>query len=335
MAPLRRRSTRSLALTLFGCCVALAGMACALAQEPAKLHRIGFLGNSTAALEKNLVGPFRDGLRSLGYVEGANLHLEYRWAEGDYARFPSLVHELIAARVEVIVTAGTPAALAVEQATKSIPLVMVAVGDPVGTRLVASLSRPGANATGLSSIAPDMEGKRLELLRELVPKLSQLAVLRNPANPFHVGSSKEAREAAQAMHIRLQFHDARSSEELADAFSAIRKDRPQALVVFADRVFLHNRARIADFALENRIATAVTHQEIVDSGALMSFGANYADMHRRAALYVDKILKGAKPGELPIEQPTSFELVVNLKTAKALGIGVPRSLLVRADRVVQ
>ncbi len=323
-----------LGLALIGAVLALGAMASAFAQQAAK-HRIGFLGNSTAVLERNLVGPFDDGLRALGYVEGTNLHVEYRWAEGDYGRFPALVHELMAARVEVIVTAGTPAALAVKQATRSIPLVMVAVGDPVGTGLVASLSRPGGNATGLSSIAPDMEGKRLELLRELLPKLSHVAVLWNPANPFHIGSSKEAREAAQAMHVRLQFFPARSSEDLGEALAAIRKDGAQALVVFADRVFLHNRGRIADFALENRLPTAVTHQEIVDSGALMSFGANYPDMHRRAALYVDKILKGAKPAELPIEQPTSFELVLNLKTVKALGLAMPRSLLLRADRVVR
>jgi putative ABC transport system substrate-binding protein len=306
-----------------------------VAQQTGKIYRIGFLGNSTAALEVNLVGPFRDGLRDLGYIEGSNTQIEYRWAEGRYERFPALIAELIALKVDVIVTAGTPAALAVMKATTSIPLVMIAVGDPVGTGLVASLSRPGGTATGLSSIAPDMEGKRLELLRELVPKVSQIAVLWNPANAFHGVSSKQARDAAQAMRIKLQFFAARSAEELADALVGVVKDRPQALVVFADRVFLHNRARIMDVALENRLPTAVTHQELVDSGGLMSFGANYPDMHRRAAAYVDKILKGAKPGDLPIEQPTKFELVINLKTAKALRLTIPASLLLRADRVIE
>jgi putative ABC transport system substrate-binding protein len=303
--------------------------------QTARSHRIGFLGNSTPALEANLIGPFRDGLRQLGYIEGVNSHVEYRWAEGDYARFPGLVAELVAAKVEVIVTAGTPAALAVRTTAPSTPLVMVAVGDPVGTGLVQSLSRPGVNATGLSSIAPDMEGKRLQLLRELLPKLSRVGILRNPANPFHIGSSDQAREAAQAMGIKLQFIAARSTGELDDAFAAIQKGRPDALVVFADRVFLHNRRRISDFALEHRLPTAVTHQELVESGSLLSFGANYPHMHRRAAAYVDKILNGAKAAELPIEQPTSFELVINLKTAKAFGMLVPAAVLLRADRVIE
>ena len=305
------------------------------AQETGRIYRIGFLGNSTAALEANLVGPFREGLRGLGYIESKNTQVEYRWAEGKYERFPALIAELIALKVDVIVTAGTPAAVAVKKATTSIPLVMVAVGDPVGTRLVASLSRPGGNATGLSSIAPDMEGKRLQLLREVLPNVSHIAVLWNPANLFHVGSSKQARDAAQVMGIKLQFFAARSTEDLPNAIVAILKDHPQALVVFADRVFLHNRARIMDFALESHLPTAVTHQELVDNGGLMSFGANYPDMHRRAAIYVDKILKGAKPGDLPIEQPTRFELVINLKTAKALALTIPASVLLRADRVIE
>jgi putative ABC transport system substrate-binding protein len=180
-----------------------------------------------------------------------------------------------------------------------------------------------------------MEGKRLQLLGEVLPGISHVAVLWNPANLFHVGSSKQARDAAQAMRIKLQFFAARSTEELAQTFAAIVKDRPQALVVFADRVFLHNRISIMDFALAHRLPTAVTHQELVDSGALMSFGANYPDMHRRAATYVDKILKGAKPGDLPIEQPTTFELVINLKTARALGLTIAAPVLLRADRVIE
>jgi putative ABC transport system substrate-binding protein len=314
----------------------LVGPLCgAEAQQPSRVYRIGFLGNSTATLEANLVGPFRDGLRDLGYVDGSNSRIEYRWAEGDYGRFPALIQDLLAQHVDVIVTAGTPAALAVQKVTKSIPLVMVAVGDPVGTGLVASLGKPGGNATGLSSIAPDTEGKRLQLLREIVPDLSHVAALRNPANPFHAESSQQSLEAAKAMGIKLRFFAARSTDELDDALAAVARERPQALVVFADRVFLHNRARISDFAIGSRLPTAVTHQELVDSGSLLSFGANYADMHRRAAAYVDKILKGAKPGDLPIEQPTRFELVINLRTARAIGITVPASLLVRADRVVE
>jgi putative ABC transport system substrate-binding protein len=305
------------------------------AQQTGRIHRIGFLGNGTAAQEANLVGPFRAELRELGYLEGSNSHIEYRWAEGRYDRLPALVAELLAAKVDVIVTAGTPAAQAVKKATATVPLVMVAVGDPVTTGLVASLSRPGGNATGLSSIAPDMEGKRLDLLRELIPGLSRVGVLWNPANVFHIGSSKSVRDAAQTMRLKLQFFAARSTEELADAFVAIAKDRPQALVVFADRVFLYDRTRIADFALTNHLPAAVTHQELVDSGALLSYGANYPDLHRRAARYVDRILKGARPGDLPVEQPSRFELVLNLKSARALGLTIPGSLLLRTDRVVE
>jgi putative tryptophan/tyrosine transport system substrate-binding protein len=307
-----------------------------LAQQSAvRVPRIGFLGNSTAALEANLVEPFRDGLRDLGYVEGRSILIEYRWAEGKYERFPELIAELVALEVDVIVTAGTPAALAVKRATTKVPLVMVAVGDPVGTGLVASLSRPGGSVTGLTSIAPDLEGKRLELLMELVPKLSHVSFLLNPGNPFHVASEKQARSAAQALHLDVQFVAVRSDPEFDDAFDAILRERPGAMIVLADRVFLHNRARLVDFAARNRLPAVYPYVELVEAGGLMSFGPNYADMHRRAARYVDKILKGAKPGDLPVELPTKFELVINIKTAKAVGIKILPSVLLRADRVIE
>jgi ABC-type uncharacterized transport system substrate-binding protein len=304
-------------------------------QRPARVPRIGFLGNSTAALEANLVGPFRDGLRDLGYVEGRSILIEYRWAEGKYERFPELIAELVALEVDVIVTAGTPAALAVKRATTRIPIVIAAVGDPVGTGLVASLSRPGGNVTGLAAIAPDLEGKRLELLMALVPKLSHVSFLSNPGNPLHVASEKQARSAAQALHLDVQFVAVRSDPEFDDAFDAILKERPGAMIVLADRVFLHNRARLVDFAARNRLPAVYPYVELVEAGGLMSFGPNYADLHRRAATYVDKILKGAKPGDLPVEQPTKFELVINMKTAKALGIKILPSVLLRADRVIE
>ena len=307
----------------------------ARAQDPERVHRIGFLGNSTAAKEANLVGPFREGLSDLGYVEGRNLQTEYRWAGGKYERFPALVAELAALNIEVIVTAGTPASVAVKKTAPSIPLVMVAVGDPVGTGLVVSLRRPGGNVTGVSSMAPDLEGKRLELLRQVVPTLARVAVLRNPKNLFHAGSSVQTEISARAMGIKVQFFDARSSGELPEAFAAIAKDHPDALVVLADRVFLHYRQSIMDFAAKNRLPTILTHQELVDSGGLMSFGPNYPDMHRRAATYVAKILKGAKPSDLPIEQPTQFETVINLKTAKLLNITIPQSILLFADRIIE
>ena len=305
------------------------------AQQSGKVPRIGFLGNSTATLEANLVGPFREGLRDLGYVEGRNILIEYRWADGKYERFPTLIAELIAQKVDVIVTAGTPAALAVKKATTSIPLVMVAVGDPVGTGIVASLARPGGNITGLTSIAADLEGKRLELLREVIPKLSHIAVLWNPASPFQVVAEKELQAAAQMLRIKVLSLGVRAAEELDNAFAAILRERPGGLLVLADRLFLHNRTRIVDFAAKQRLPGVHAYRELVDAGGLMSFGPSYAGMHRRAAIYVDKILKGAKPADLPVEQPTKFELVINLKTAKALGLKIPQSVLIRADEVIQ
>jgi len=305
------------------------------AQQTGTVYRIGFLGNSTAALEANLVGPFREGLRDLGYDEGRNVLIEYRWAEGKYERFPALIAELIALKVDVIVTAGTPATLAVKKATTSVPLVMVAVGDPVGTGIVASLNRPGGNITGLTSISPELEGKRLELLREVVPKLSRVAVLWNPVSPFQVIAEKEVRAAAQVLRMNVLSLGVRTPEELKDALAAIARERPGALLVLADRLFLHNRALIMEFAAQNRLPGVHAYRELVEAGGLMSYGPSYAGMHRRAAYYVDKILKGGKPADLPVERPATFELVVNLKAAKALGLTMPQSVLLRATEVIQ
>jgi len=315
------------------------GIPCALlaaeAQQANKVPRIGFLGNSTAALEANLVGPFRDGLRDLGYVEGQNILIEYRWAEGKYERFPALIAELIASKVDVIVTAGTPATQAYQRARVSIPLVMVAVGDPVGTGIVASLSRPGGNITGLTSISPELESKRIELLREVIPKLSHIAVLWNPKNAFHAIENKQVESAAAALRMKVLYLGVEVQEQIGNAFAQILKERPGALLVLADRIFLHNRALIMDFAAKHRLPGVYAYLELVEAGGLMSYGPSYADMHRRAATYVDKILKGAKPADLPVEQPTKFELVVNLKTAKALGLTIPQSVLLRADEVIE
>jgi putative ABC transport system substrate-binding protein len=303
--------------------------------QTGKTYRIGFLGNSTAALEANLVGPFRDGLRELGYEEGRNILIEYRWAEGNYERLPALVDQLLAANVDVIVTAGTPATLAVKKATTSVPLVMVAVGDPVGTGIAASLARPGGNVTGLSSIAPELEGKRLELLREIVPKLSRVATFWNPLNPFHTSAMKQVLAAAQALQITVQPLGVRASEELDQAFAAVLREQSDALFILADRVFLHNRTRLMDFAAKNRLPSVNAYRELVEAGGLMSFGPSYEDMHRRAAAYVDKILSGAKPGDLPIQQPIKFTLAINLKAANALGLTIPPTLLARADEVIE
>ena len=307
----------------------------AQAQQSGKIPRIGFLGNSTAALEENLVGPFREGLRNLGYVEGKNILTEYQWAEGKYDRFPALIGELVAQKVEVIVTAGTPASLAVKKAAPSIPLVMIAVGDPIGTGLIKSLANPGGNVTGLSSMAVDLEGKRLELLREVIPKLSLVAVFWNPASPFQVNSEKEVQAAARAFKMKVLSLEVQAPEQFDNAFSTIRRERPRALLVLADRLFLHNRARIMEFATKQRLPGVYAYQELVEAGGLMSYGPSYADMHRRAATFVDKILKGRKPSDLPVEQPMKFEFIINLKAAKQIGVTVPPNVLVRASRVIR
>ena len=308
----------------------------AAAAQPARSpRRIGFLGNSTETLEANLVGPFRDGFRALGYVEGRDLVIEYRWAGGEYGRFPALIAELVALKVEVIVTAGTPAALAVSRAAPAIPLVLVAVGDPVGTGLVKSIARPGGNRTGLVSIAPDLEGKRLELLTEMVPKLSHVAYLMNPANPFHATSEKQARAAARALHLKVDFFAVRAESEFDPVFQMIASRHPGALVMLADRLFLHHRRRIVDFAARHRLPTAYAYVELVQEGGLLSFGPSYPGMHRRAAYFVDRILKGADPADLPMELPSKFELVINLKTARTLGLAIPQEILLRADELIE
>jgi putative tryptophan/tyrosine transport system substrate-binding protein len=298
----------------------------ALAQQPEKLPRIAILGNSTAALEANLVGAFRDGLRELGYVQDRTILIEYRWAEGRYERLPSLVGELVRAKAAVIVTAGTPAALAVTKTAPSVPLVMVAVGDPIGTGLVESLARPGGNATGLTSITPELEGKRLELIRDMVPGVRRLALLWNPANAYQLRNEKEVQAAAAALGLPVLSLAVRNVEELDTAFAAILKEGANTMLVLADRVFLHNRDRIAAFAGENRLPMMSAYRELAEAGGLMSFGPSYAVMHKQAARYVDRILKGAKPAELPVEQPAKFEFVLNLKAAQALGLtSHPRS----------
>jgi putative ABC transport system substrate-binding protein len=293
------------------------------------------MGNSTDALEANLVASFRDGLRELGYEEGRNIAIKYVWADGKYERFPTLVTELITAKVDVIVTAGTPAALAVKQATTTVPLVMVAVGDPVGTGLVTNLARPGENLTGLSSVAPDLEGKRLQLLQSVAPNLSRVAMFFNSLNPFHVSSMRQAQSAAPALNIKLQPHDIRASEDIDVAFVTLRKERPDGLFILADRVFLHNRQRLMDFAREQRLPSINAYEELVEAGGLMSYGPSYEDMHKRAAVYVDKILKGTKPGNLPIEQPTKFTFIINLRMAKELNVTVPPLVLGLADRLIE
>jgi len=313
----------------------LLGSLAAQAQQTGNVYRIGFLGNSTAALEANLVGPFREGLRDLGYVEGRNVLIEYRWAEGKYDRFPALIGELLALKVAVIVTAGTPATLAVKKATTSVPLVMTAVGDPVGRGIVTSLSHPGGNITGLTAISTEMDAKRLELLREVVPSVSYIALLWNAASPLQVLAEKQVQAAAQVLRMRVLSLGVKTEEEIKSALAVMARERPDALLVLADRLLLHHRALIMDFATRHRLPGVHAYRELVEAGGLMSFGPSYADMHKRAAYFVDRILKGAKPGDLPVERPRTFELVINLKVAKALGLTIPQSVLLRGTEIIQ
>jgi putative tryptophan/tyrosine transport system substrate-binding protein len=325
----RRTFLGSLTLGIFGVAQAVS------AQQSGRQSRVGFLGNATASLEATLVGAFRDGLRELGYVEGQNVVIEYRWAEGDYSRLPALIAELVAQKVDVIVTAGTPATLAVKKAATSIPLVMVAVGDPVGTKIVPSLSHPGGNITGLTSISTEMDGKRLELLREVVPRVSHVAVLWNPASPLQVLAEKQTQAAAQVLRMKVLSLGVRTIEQIKEAFTTIAREQPDALLVLADRLFLYHRALVMDFAIRHRLPGVHAYRELVEAGGLMSFGPSYAGMHRRAAYFVDRILKGAKPADLPVERPPTFELVINLKAAKALGVTIPQSVLLRATELIQ
>jgi len=282
---------------------------------------------------------FRQGLRDLGYVEGRNVVIEYRDAEGKLERLPALAAELVALKVDVIVTGGgTPTALAAKQATRTVPIVFIAVGDPVTSGLVTSLARPGGNVTGLTSLAPELVGKWLELLTQAVPGVSRVAFLWQPGvigERTEKDMLKAADVAARALGVRLQFVEARGPADIDRAFSDMTRTRAGALTVLPYAMFNSERRRLVDLAAKNRLPTVYSFREYVDAGGLMAYGPNLADLIRRAATYVDKILKGAKPADLPVEQPTKFELVINLKTAKALGLTIPPSLLGRADEVIQ
>jgi putative tryptophan/tyrosine transport system substrate-binding protein len=306
------------------------------AQLAGKVWRIAYLGNSSAVLESELIAAFRQGLRDLNYVEGQNVVIEFRWAEGQYDRFPTFVAEAIQAKVDVIVTAGTPAALAAKEGTRTIPIVMAVIGDPIAAGVVSSLARPGGNITGSASMTPDIDGKRLELLKQLVPRASRVAVLWNPTNPNNVARLKSMQAAAQTLRLTLEpVVGAADSQQLEKVFGAIVAARAEALTMESDRALLAQRARIVDFAAKRRLPALYAYREFVEGGGLAGYAPSYPVMFRRAAGYVDKILKGTKPGDLPIEQPTQFELVINLKTAKALGLTIPPSLLQRADAVIQ
>jgi putative ABC transport system substrate-binding protein len=307
-----------------------------LGQQQSKVARIGFLAGDSRDDNRQRLQTFRDGLHELGYVEGKNLVIEYRWAEGHYERLPSLATELVRLPVDLIVAVGDPVILAVKQATSTIPIVMASVGDPVARGFVVSLARPGGNVTGVSNFAVTLMGKWLELLKEILPKLSQVAVLRNAANPTHPLFWMEAQSAAPRLGLKLQDVEVRSSDDLDKAFGSVVRARSGAVVIVPDPLLAGvAEKRIADLAKENGLPTMCTFREQVEIGGLLSYGPDLAANSHRAAGYVDKILKGAKPADLPVEQPTKFDLFINLKTAKVLGITIPQSVLLRADEVIE
>ena len=305
------------------------------AQQAGRTATIGYLGNSSPTLESNLVQAFREGLRRLGYVEGQNLVIKYVWAEGQQERYAVLARELVRLKPDVILAAGTPGTLAAKQATQSIPIVTAVAGEPVAAGLVSSIAKPGGNVTGLATLAPELEGKRLELFKVAVPKLSRVVALLNPANPFTTIAWKAAQPAAEALGVKLQPVEARSPNDLDHALATIRAARPDGLIVLPDRLLLAYRESIVQFTTKNRLPSMFPFRDFAEEGGLMAYGPDYTDMFRRAATFVDKILKGAKPADLPVEQPTKFELVINLKTAKALSLTIPQPLLLRADEVIQ
>jgi len=317
--------------------VLLAAPSAAEAQQAAKVARIGWLAVNLAP-NLHLSEAFRQGLRDLGYVEGRNLVIEYRDAEGKLERLPALAAELVALKVDVIVAGGTLAALAATQATKTIPIVFASAIDPVTSGFVTSLARPGGNVTGLSILAPELVGKCLEQLTQAVPGVSRVAVLWPPGGQgerTEKDMQKAAEVAARALGVRLQFVEARGPGDFDRALSDMTRARAGALTVLPSTMFFIERRRLVALAAKHRLPAVYPSREFVDAGGLMAYGSDLADMLRRTATYVDKILKGAKPGDLPVEQPTKFELVVNLKTAKALGLTIPQSLLQRADEVIK
>jgi putative tryptophan/tyrosine transport system substrate-binding protein len=308
------------------------------AQQPKNVHRIGTLSALGTTPGRNpFVEAFLEGRRALGYVEGQHFVLEYRGAEGQFEGFPDLAAELVRLKVEVIVAQGTPAALAAKHATTTIPIVMVGVGDPVGSGLVASLARPGGNITGLSNLSPELVRKQLEFLKDVRPTVSRVAVLWNPANPASHLMVRAADVAAQALGVQLHLVEARGRgpDAFDSAFAAMTNAHADALLVLADNIFFEHRRRLAELAAMSHLPTMYQGREHVEAGGLISYAASVPDVWRHGATYVDKILKGAKPADLPVEQPTRFELVINLKTAQALGITMPPSLLLLADEVIR
>ncbi|HEU4345949.1 MAG TPA: ABC transporter substrate-binding protein [Candidatus Binatia bacterium] len=313
--------------------LALATVHLAEAQQPRKVHRIGYLSGRSGAGPLDEV--FKTALRELGYVEGKNVTFAYRWAEEKLDRLPALAAELVQLKVDVIVTETTPAAQAAKKATTAIPIVMALSGDAVGVGLVASLARPGANITGLTFIGPDVSGKWVELLKEMSPKTSRLAYLAHPDLPPEILVFKAMQPVAQVLGMTIKLVEARSQNDFKHAFSEMKQARVNGLVVSPGIIYVQNRKLIVDFAAQQRLPTIYGRSDFVDAGGLASYGTSFPDLYRRAAVYVDKILKGTKPADLPVEQPTKFEFVINLKAAKQIGLTIPPTVLARADKIIK
>jgi putative ABC transport system substrate-binding protein len=316
--------------------VLLTTAAVAQAQQPSKIPRIGYLGGTSAAAYAGRIEAFLQGLRELGYVEGKNVAIERRFAEGKADRLSELADELVRLKVDILVSAGPTVTRLLKQATSTIPIVLTNEGDPVGSGFVASLARPGGNITGLSSLAPELSGKRLEVLKETVPKLSRVAVLGNSTEPANIQSLREVELAAGTRGLKLQYLDILSLNHIEIAFRDASKARADAvLILLAGGVATAHRTEIVELAAKSRLPAIYNSAEFVDAGGLMSYAASLTDLSRRAAVYVDKILKGRTPADLPVEQPIKFEFVVNLKAAKRIGLTIPPNVLARADRVIR
>jgi len=320
-----------------GAAALLAAPLAAQAQPAPKVARIGWLGTQAAG-GPHLLAAFRKGLQELGYVEGSNIRIEYRYSEGKSEPLPALAAELVTLKVDLIVAANTPAALGATRATRVIPIVCPAFSDPVASGLVASFARPGGNVTGLSLFGPELVGKRMELLKQAMPVMARVAVLLVPTDVVEGQGEttlKAAEVAARALGVRVQIVEARGPGDIGQAFSEMTKERADALTLLGGRMLFEERRRVVDLAAKTRLPAVYGVREYVEVGGLMAYGPDVQDLFRRAATYVDRILKGARPGNLPIEQPTKFELLINLKTAKALGLTIPPSLLARADQVIE
>jgi putative ABC transport system substrate-binding protein len=322
-------------LSLFALTASLLVTGSARAQEPTGVPRIGYLAASPPTASPARTEAFRHGLRELGYVEGKNILIEYRWADGKVDRLPDMAADLARLKVDVIVTAGPTVVPSAKKATSTIPIVMTFDTDPIGNGFVASLARPGGNITGLSTLSPELNGKQLELLKEIAPRLFRVAILGTSGRPGHAQSLKELEAAAASFKLQLEFFDVEKPKDIELAFREARSARADAVLALGSAVLNSHRRQVAELSVKNRLPGIYDRSEFVEDGGLFSYGVSLSDLHRRAATYVDKILKGAKPADLPVEQPTKFDLVINLKAAKQIGLTIPPHMLARADRVIE